>query len=56
MKFRYYITDTFDGAIVGTDDDQKAKDYAASEDFFVVDTSTGMWMQPDGAQEINEAG
>ena len=48
MKFRYYITDTFDGVIKGTDDSEVATSYAASSDFFVIDTVTGKCLQEDG--------
>lgn len=46
--FRYYITNTFDGCIEGTDSTEDANDFAQSEDFFVVDSQTGEWMHPDG--------
>lgn len=45
MKFRYYITVLYDGAIKGTDNTQTALDVAESEDCFVVDTQTGEWLQ-----------
>ena len=44
MTFRYYITDTLNGCIKGTDDDHVALDLSQSEDFFVVDTKTGEWL------------
>lgn len=47
MKFRYYITSTFDGCIYGTNDDALAEGLAESEDNFVVDTLTGDWIQAD---------
>jgi len=48
MKFRYYITNTFDGCIQGTNDADKANEIAACEEFFVVDTETGEWLMSDG--------
>ena len=48
--FRYYITDLFEGQIVGTDSDEDAESYAQSEDFFVVDSTTGEWLQPEGVR------
>lgn len=54
-KFRFYVTDTFDGCIKGTDDESVAKDYAQSEDFFVLDTQTGKWLSVEGSVEIKEA-
>ena len=44
MKFRYIITDLFDGALKGTNDDQVAKDYSNCEDFFVYDSKEGSWL------------
>lgn len=56
MKFRFYITDLFEGAIVGTDSKTVAKCFAESEDHFVVDSHTGVWLQPDdGKVEVTEA-
>lgn len=51
MKFRYYITDLHQGLIVGTDDPETAREFAASEDYFVVDTSNGTWLLADGDDE-----
>ena len=56
MKFRYYITDTFDGIVKGTNDQEKAMQYAACPDFFVVDTETGLQHIEDGdTNDIEEA-
>lgn len=49
--FRFYITDTNDGSLQGTDDEQTAKDYAESEDYFVVDAPLCVWLQPGGERE-----
>lgn len=46
-KFRYYITDIFNGKIIGTDDKTVAADFTATEDAFVVDTEEGVWMRTD---------
>ena len=54
MKFRYYITDTFNGAIKGTNDEKKASEFAACQEFFVLDTLTGIWITDEGPQEIEE--
>ena len=51
MKFRYYITDLDKGLIVGTDEPETARDFAASEDYFVVDTSNGTRLTVDGGDE-----
>lgn len=56
MKFRYYIADTFDGDMKGTNDPEVAKEFAICDDYFVVDTETGAWMADEGeAREIKEA-
>ncbi len=47
-KFRFYITSLMNGAILGTDSETTARDYAVSEDYFVVDTETGLWLAVDG--------
>lgn len=44
MKFRFYVTDTYDGCIKGTNDPVAARVFAECEDFFVVDTETGRWL------------
>lgn len=50
MKFRYYITDLNDGVIAGTDAIQVVLDYSLCEDYFVVDSHTGEWLQADGSR------
>lgn len=50
-KFQYYITDLYDGRIYGTDSSDDARAYAECEDYFVVDTADGEWLQPNGAAE-----
>ena len=52
--FRYYITDTCNGCIVGTNDGTIAQNFAGCEDYFVVDTLTGRWWTESGPQEIKE--
>ena len=52
MKFRYYITNLVEGDITGTNNLDVAKNCAESEDYFVVDTEDGKWLQPDG--ELSE--
>lgn len=51
MKFRYYVTNTLDGFVVGTNNENVAENYAESDEFFVVDTETNEWLQPDGTRE-----
>ena len=47
MKYRYYITDTMDGEIRGTDSETIARGAAKSEDNFVIEADTGLWIQPE---------
>ena len=55
-KFRYIITNTFDGKLEGTDDETTAKITADNEDSFVYDTKTGLWLDANGVQhELTEA-
>lgn len=58
MKFRYYITNTFNGTIEGTNSSTAANVLAAAEDYFVVDTETGEWLSTEGRlvaiMEINQ--
>jgi hypothetical protein len=48
MKFKYYITDLYDGAVKGTDDTELAKEAAECEDLYVVEADTGTWLLADG--------
>lgn len=38
-RFRFYITDLFEGEMRGTNDPQIAKDCACCEEYFVLDTA-----------------
>ena len=44
-KYSYYIFDTFNGCVKGTDSAKIAEELATCEDYFVVDATTGEWMQ-----------
>jgi hypothetical protein len=50
MKFRFYVTDLTNGSVSGTDDPDLAADVSLSEDFFVVDSESGMWLSANGDQ------
>ena len=56
MKFRYYITDPFEGVVKGTNGKAVAKNYAACSDFFVVvDSQEGVLLLESGeADDIEE--
>lgn len=48
MTFRFIISDPFYGGLTGTDDEEVAKNYASSEDFFVYDSARGMQLEVNG--------
>lgn len=50
MRFRYYITNLHEGKIEGSNSIDVAENFSNSEDYFVVDSETGQWMQPDGGR------
>jgi len=54
MKFRYYITDLYQGMLVGTNCTATAENCASCEDFFVVDSETGKWLTPSEPVEIQQ--
>lgn len=58
--FSYYITDTMDGEIKGTNDESVAVDFSLSEDYFVVCVATNQWLRADGERvpvaDINAGG
>ena len=41
MNTRWYIVDLDDGAVKGTDDEDKARDFAKSEAYVVIDSNKG---------------
>ena len=43
-KFRYYVTDLNSGSLRGTNKGDVANSFAMLDDFFVVDSETGMWL------------
>ncbi len=51
MKFRYYITDVYEGIIRGTDDEDDAYNFASSDEYFVVDSEAGEWLTIDGVRD-----
>lgn len=56
MKFRYYITDLYEGHVVGTDNGEKAANLATSEDYFVIDSEDGEWLTVNGVAVPVEEG
>lgn len=56
-QFRYYIVDTEDGFVKGTNDEIVAKHFAENPDFYVVNSIEGKWMNlAEEAIDISEVG
>ena len=53
-KFRFYITDLYEGVILGTDDEARARMLALSEDFFVVDSEKNLWITAHDTRDVEE--
>lgn len=54
MKFQFYIVDLNEGNVVGTNSEAIAQDLAVSEEYFVIDSEKGEWIQPDDIRESIE--
>ena len=52
-KFRYYVTDTMNGMVFGTDDSMIAGNCQLSQDYFVVDSDKGIWLMVNGDGELD---
>jgi hypothetical protein len=46
-KFRYIIASMANGDVTGTNDQEKAREAAGSEDNFVVDVGANLWLTTD---------
>lgn len=42
--FRFYITNLFDGVVEGTNSEEAALQFAACEDYFVVEPAANVWL------------
>jgi hypothetical protein len=47
MKYRYYITDTFDGEIKGTNETALVNQLRGCQEYFILDTEIDCWLQMD---------
>ena len=54
MKFRYYIAETMNGEVTGTNDREIAKELAQYEECFVIDAETGEHLVDMRAIDIKE--
>jgi len=50
--FRFYITNLFVGTIMGTNNQEEAEGLAWSEEYFIVDTSTGEELSYSGERSL----
>lgn len=46
-RFRYYVTNRNAGRVDGTNSVRKAQAFARTENYFVVDAITGLWLQSE---------
>ncbi len=51
MKYRYLILDLCAGCYKGTNDYEKALEFASCDDFFVADAEKGEMMAPDSCAD-----
>lgn len=55
MKFKFLIIDLSEGSVSGTNEEIVAKEFAQSDDYYVVNTETGIWMMDESnSKEIKE--
>lgn len=54
MKYRYLVTDLYDGCVKGTNSEEVATSLANCEDFFVADAETSRWVTSEGCEEVQE--
>jgi len=55
MIFRYYIVDTMNGTVMGSNDEEEAIALSESEDYFVIDGLRGEWVADGTGQDIKES-
>ncbi len=46
-RFRYYIADTFNGCVKGTNDRDMAVELAACDEYYVIDSEKGEWIDSE---------
>lgn len=54
MSFKYYITNLFNGKVVGTNNEELAKQNSYCEEYFVIDIEAGAWLLNGSSQVIEE--
>ena len=54
MSFRYYITDLFEGTVVGTNNKELAEQSSHCEEYYVIDTEVDAWIVAGKYKSIEE--
>jgi hypothetical protein len=54
MKFRYIISNMYEGCLQGTNDPTVAESNSMVEEFFVYDTEKGVWLVDGEETEIKD--
>lgn len=49
---RYYIVSMAEGSVTTTDNEEVARDFQMSEEFFVIDSVKSLWFTENGDVEI----
>ena len=49
---RYYIVSMAEGSVTTTDNEEMARDFQMSEEFFVIDSVKNLWLTEEGDDEI----
>jgi hypothetical protein len=50
-KFRFIRVSTIDGCPTGSNDEELMRQFATSEDDFIIDLETNKWLMADGVEE-----
>lgn len=53
-RYRYYITNIFDGSIQGSDEETEMMEASRCDEFFILDTATGKWLVDGELLDIHE--
>ena len=52
MNFRFAISSTLDGSVLGLNDEALAMEISADQDFYVIDMTTGEWIDDGERKEL----
>ena len=54
MKFRFYVVRQELADVFGTDDEDIARSYACSYDYYVIDAKHGVFLNAEGDEDVKE--